>query len=190
MQQLSNHISKYIKISKEDFLEISSFFEVKTIKKKEIIYNAGSNKLEHFYVIKGCLHMYLINDYGNEQTIQFAIKNWWLTDYLAFQQNRSSEFNIQAVEPTTILKISIEKQEKLLKLFPKMETYFRNIYQIAYGRALMRFKYMGIYSKEKIYFKFRETFPEFVNNVPQYLVATYLGLSPEYVSKLRKKSIS
>ena len=190
MHQLYNHINQFINISKEEFSEIISFFEFKSTKKKEIIYNAGSNNLEHLFVINGCLHMYLINDKGAEQTLQFAINNWWLTDYLAFQSNRSSEFYIQAVEPTEILKISFEKQEKLLSLYPKMETYFRKIYQIAYGASIMRMKYIFTYSKEEIYLKFREAFPEFVNNVPQYLVATYLGLSPEYASKIRKKCVS
>ena len=190
MQQLYNHINQYINVNKEDFDEISSFFQIKSIKKKETIYSAGSNNLEHFFVFTGCLHMYLVNDKGAEQTLQFAIKNWWLTDYLAFQNNRSSEFYIQAIEPTTVLKISFENQAKLLLQFPKMETYFRNIYQIAYGASIMRMKYIFTYSKEEIYLKFSEAFPDFVNNVPQYLVATYLGLSPEYVSKIRRKRFS
>ena len=71
-----------------------------------------------------------------------------------------------------------------------MEVYFRNIYEIAYGAAIMRMKYIFTYTKEEIYFKFRDAFPDFVNNMPQYLVATYLGLSPEYVSKLRRKDVS
>lgn len=122
--------------------------------------------------------MYLVNDKGAEQTLQFAIKNWWLTDYLAFQNNRCSEFYIQAIEPTTVLKISFENQAKLLLQFPIMETYFRNIYQIAYGASIMRMKYIFTYSKEEIYLKFCEAFPDFVNNVPQYLVATYLDFHP------------
>lgn len=190
MQKLFNHINEFVNIKKEEFFEMTFFFELKDLTKKEVIYNAGSNKLEHYFVIDGCLHMYLINDNGAAQTLQFAVNNWWLTDYLAFQKNSSSEFYVQAVEPTTIIKISFKNQEKLLLAFPKMETYFRTIYQIAYGRTIMRLKYIFTYSKEEIYLKFREDFPDFVNNVPQYLIATYLGLSPEYVSKIRKKSVS
>lgn len=132
--------------------------------------------------------MYFISDRGSEQTLQFAINNWWITDTLAFQNNRSSEFCIQAVESSIILQISHKNQESLFLEFPKMETYFRHIYETAYGAAIMRMKYIFNYSKEEIYFEFRNAFPDFVNNVPQYLVATYLGLSPEYVSKIRRKS--
>jgi CRP-like cAMP-binding protein len=190
MQELFKHIHKYTSITQEEFIDVMSFFEIQKVNKKEIIYFGGHANLEHYFVLEGCLHMYLVNATGAEQTLQFAIQNWWLTDYLAFQNNRSSEFYIQAVEATTMLKISYDNQEILLKKHPKMDSYFRNIYQIAYGAAIMRMKYLFTYSKEDIYLKFQEAFPEFVNCVPQYLVATYLGISPEYVSKIRKKRLS
>ncbi len=190
MEKLYNHINKYVGVDIDEFEKIASFFEPRSVNKKEMLYRAGSKILPHYFVLEGCIHMYFINDRGLEHTIQFAIADWWLTDYLAFQHNRSSGFNIEAVEQSELLQISYQKQQELLKTFPKMETYFRNIYQTAYGAALMRMKYIFSYSKEEIYYDFRDSFPEFVNNVPQYMVAAYLGLSPEYVSKLRRKSTS
>lgn len=190
MKSLYSHISKFVDVSEEEFKELTSYFKEIELKKKELIYTAGSNDLQHYFVIDGCLHMYLVNERGSEQTLQFAIEDWWITDYLAFQQHRQSEFYIQAVKNSRIIAISAADQEKLLQDFPKMETYFRHIYQTAYGAAINRMKYIFTCSKEEIYFKFKEAFPDFVNDVPQYLVATYLGLSPEYVSKLNKKQLS
>ncbi len=190
MQKLFDHINKYTNVDEFEFHEIEPYFNAEEISKKETLYSAGSKALKHYFVLEGCLYMYFINDRGSEQTLQFAVSNWWITDYLAFQNKKSSEFYIKAVDKSKVLSIGYEQQEELLSKFPKMETYFRNIYQTAYGAALMRMKYIFDFSKEEIYFKFKEAFPEFVNNVPQYLVATYLGLSPEYLSKLRKKSIS
>lgn len=190
MQELYDHISRYCAIDVEEFRQIKSFFELGTPKKREIIYRGGSAGLGHYFVLRGCLHMYYVNDRGGDQTVQFAIDNWWITDYLAFQNNKRSGFSIQAVKPSRVLKITYRKQEEMLRKFPKMETYFRNVYQTGYGAAVMRMKYTFDHSKEDIYFRFRDSFPEFVNSVPQYLVATYLGLSPEYVSKLRRKKIS
>ncbi|WP_460542206.1 Crp/Fnr family transcriptional regulator [Echinicola sediminis] len=187
---LFDHINRFTPISKSEFEQIEPFFEKRSVAKKEILYRAGDHALKHYFVSSGCVHLYFINERGSEQTLQFAIENWWITDYLAFQNNGRSDFFIQAVEPSELLQISFQKQEEMLRKFPQMETYFRNIYQKAYGAAIMRMKYIFSYSKEEIYFRFRDAFPEFVNNVPQYLVATYLGLSPEYVSKLRRKSIS
>lgn len=187
---LYDHFSTYCELTVEEWELAKSYFEFSSLDKKEVIYSAGSTVLKHYFVTSGCLHMYLVNDKGDDQTLQFAINNWWITDYLAFQQRRSSEFYIQAVEPSRVLSITPEKQDELLARIPKLEVYFRNIYQTAYGAAINRMKYIFTYSKEEIYYSFRDAFPDFVNSVPQYLVATYLGLSPEYVSKLKKKSLS
>ncbi len=189
MQELYFHINRYCTITPQEFTEISSYFSVRSLSKKEHLYRPGS-PLPHYFVLSGCVHLYLVNERGSEQTLQFAIDQWWLTDYLAFQKNKSSEFYIQAVHPSEVASISYEDQELLLQRFPQLEAYFRKVFEIAYGAAINRMKYIFTCSKEEIYFKFKEAFPEFVQEVPQYLVATYLGLSPEYVSKLNKKQFS
>ena len=190
MQKLFEHINKYTAIDKNEFQEIAKYFETKTVKKKEHLYKAGNNQLDHYFVLNGCVQLYVINEDGTEQTLQFAIENWWITDYLAYHNNGTSEYYIQAVRASILLHISHTKEEELLQRFPKMETYFRNIYQTAYGASLNRINYMFSYSKEEIYFRFKEAFPDFVNSVPQYLVASFLGLSAEYISKLKRKNNS
>ena len=190
MQKLFEHINKYIEIDQNEFQEITKYFETQTVKKKELLYEPGSKSLGHYFVLSGCLQLYIVEDGGTEHTLQFAIENWWITDYLAFHNNTDSECHIQAVKASTILHLTNKNEEELLLRFPKMETYFRKIYQTAYGASLNRIRYLFIYSKEEIYFRFKEAFPDFVNNVPQYLVASFLGLSPEYVSKLKRKSNS
>jgi CRP-like cAMP-binding protein len=190
VQGLFDHINNYTTIDENEFEKISSYFQIVSVGKKEAIYSSGNKPLKHYFILDGCAQMYFIKQDGSEQTVQFALKNWWITDYLSFQNKKSSEFYIKSVEPTTYLQIGYEQQEVLLEQFPKMETYFRTIFQIAYGASLMRIKYIYSYSKEEIYFHFRDAFPEFINAVPQYLIASYLGLSPEYLSKIRKKDIS
>jgi CRP-like cAMP-binding protein len=134
--------------------------------------------------------MYYVNENGGKQTVQFAIENWWLTDYLAFGKERKTDFYIQAVEPCTVLGITHKEQESLLDRFPTLEKYFRKLFQIAYGAALMRTRYQYELTKEQNYLHFTQTFPDFVQRVPQYLIASYLGLTPEYVSEIRKKQFS
>ncbi|MAZ26476.1 MAG: cyclic nucleotide-binding protein [Cytophagaceae bacterium] len=190
MKNLFEHINKYVAVTEKEFEEISSYFTQRHVAKKETLYNAGDKGLHHYHVLEGCIHMYFIDAKGAENTLQFALKDWWLTDYLAFQKKQVSEFYIEAVEPSMILEISAKDQEGLFKAHPVMESYFRNIYQIAYGASLIKIKYIYKYSKEEMYYRFRDAYPHFVNNAPQYMVATFLGLSPEYVSKLRKKSVS
>lgn len=189
-EQLFTHINKFSAISPEDFNRISSFFEFGKASKKQVLIEAGSFCSQNFFVLEGCLHLYFTNEKGVERTVQFAIDNWWMTDNLAYLGQTKTGFTIQAVEDTELLSISYEKQEQLLQEIPQLERYFRIMYQIAYGSSLMKMKYLYDFSKEEIYFHFTEHFPEFAQRVPQYLIASFLGLTPEYVSEIRAKKRS
>lgn len=187
---LFQHINQFVSIDESEFEGITPYFSRKEVRKKALLMREGDRVLHEYFVLSGCLQMYFVDDQGAEHTVQFALKGWWLADYLALQKKKPTDFCIQAVEDSLLLSLSPTKREELLRGFPKMESYFRTVYQIAYGTYQTRMRYIQSYSKEEIFFKFRDAFPEFVNSVPQYLIASYLGLSAEYVSKLRRKSIS
>ncbi|WP_298794718.1 Crp/Fnr family transcriptional regulator [uncultured Allomuricauda sp.] len=189
-QQLFEHLNRFVQISKGDFKDIIEFFEVKKVEKKEVLARAGTLCNSIFFVEKGCLRMYFISEKGIEQTIQFALENWWMTDDLAYTERNPSDFYIQAVENAQVLSISYDQQERLLHTFPQLEKYFRRVYQIAYGSSIRKMKYLNSFSKEEIYFHFTAHFPEFAQRVPQYLIASFLGLTPEYVSEIRAKKRS
>ncbi len=184
---LTNHIKTYLVISEEELIEIASFFDYQTYRKKTTLIFAEKRCDQLFFVSKGCLQSYFIDNLGNPKTIQFAIENWWLTDFLAFQNQKQSNFNIETVENSEVLSISFSKYNELLTKFPVMEKYFRAIYQTAYGSALMRLKHVNTFSKEEMFLKFRDSYPEFVQRVPQYLLASFLGLTPEYLSEIKRK---
>lgn len=184
------HIEKFVQISNEEFDELLKFFETKEVSKKENLLEEGQICRYHYFVLNGLLRKFYINEKGNEQTTEFAIETWWLTDNIAYEHKQPTEFYIQAVEKSKILYISQDNQEKLLNAFPKMERYFRFVYQRAYAAAQMRVKFLFSLSKEEFYFELLRKHPEFVQRVPQYLIASFLGFTPEYLSEIRKKSIS
>ncbi|SEH70465.1 cAMP-binding domain of CRP or a regulatory subunit of cAMP-dependent protein kinases [Paenimyroides aquimaris] len=184
------HLDKFITISDSEFAEILSFFEIRTIRKKENLLEEGQICKEHYFVLKGVLRKFFINEKGTEQTTEFAIENWWLTDNLAYEHQLKTGFYIQAVETSEILVITQKNQEQLLAQFPVLERYFRFIYQRAYAASQMRIKYIFSYSKDEFYFQLVKKYPEFVQRVPQYLIASFLGFTPEYLSEIRKKHFS
>lgn len=189
-KQFFDHINNYVEVNAMDFQEILSFFSFQNLGKKEIIGEAGHKCNFNHFVVQGCVHMYFIDDKGTHRTVQFSIENWWITDNLAFLNKVTTDFYIQAVEKTQLLSISYENQEQLLSQFPQLEKYFRVIYQTAFGSSILKMKYLYDFSKEEIYFHFTEHFPEFAQRVPQYLIASFLGLTPEYVSEIRSKKRS
>lgn len=185
-----NHINKFIKISDKTFDEIMRFFDDKLVDKKKNLLQEGQICKYHYFVLNGLLRKFFVNEKGIEQTTEFAIETWWMTDNIAYEHKLPSAFYIQAVEQSEILCISQDNQEKLTEQFPEMERYFRFIYQRAYAAGQMRVKYLFSLSKEEFYYALVHKHPEFVQRVPQYLIASFLGFTPEYLSEIRKKSIS
>lgn len=185
-----NHIEKFTQISNDEFDEAQKFFDIKNVTKKENLLEEGQIYRHHYFVLDGLLRKFYINEKGIEQTTEFAIETWWITDNIAYEHKIPSEFYIQAVEKSKILYITQDNQEKLLKTHPVMERYFRFIYQRAYVAAQIRVKYLFSLSKEEFYFQSISKYPEFAQRIPQYLLASFLGLTPEYLSEIRKKRIS
>lgn len=184
------HLEKFIRVSDAEFDGIWKYFNTKRVAKKENILTEGQTCRHHYFVLTGLLRMFFINEKGVEQTTEFAIETWWITDNTAYEKQLPTPFFIQAVEKSEILYIDHESQEKLLHEFPVMERYFRFVYQRAYAAGQMRIRYIFGYSKEEFYFSLVELYPEFVQRVPQYLIASYLGFTPEYLSEIRKKGTS
>lgn len=184
------HIEKFAKVSDKEFEEIITFFETKSVSKKENLVEQGQICRHHFFVLEGLLRKFFINEKGAEQTTEFAIETWWITDNFAYERQVSTQFYIQAVEKSIILFITQENQEKLMQKFPQMERYFRFVYQRAYAAAQRRIQFLFSLSKEEFYYQAVRNHPEFIQRVPQYLIASYLGFTPEYLSEIRKRLLA
>ncbi|GBF19162.1 fumarate/nitrate reduction transcriptional regulator [Arenibacter sp. NBRC 103722] len=187
---LKKHINKFTQVSDNEFEQIKKFFDTKWVAKKENLIEEGQICRHHYFVLNGLLRKFFINEKGIEQTTEFAIETWWLTDNFAYENQVPTEFYIQAVEKSMILYITQEKQKKLLEEFPIMERYFRFIYQRAYAAAQKRFQFLFSFSKEEFYLQAIKNHPGFIQRVPQYLIASYLGFTPEYLSEIRKRLLS
>lgn len=184
------HIAKFAKVPEDDFEQIIKFFDIREAGKKENLLEQGQICRHHYFVLEGLLRKFYINEKGTEQTTEFAIETWWLTDNFAYENQLPTEFYIQAVEKSTLLCITPGKRQKLLEEFPVMERYFRFVYQRAYAAAQKRIKFLFSFSKEEFYFQAVRNHPEFIQRVPQYLIASYLGFTPEYLSEIRKRALS
>ena len=109
---------------------------------------------------------------------------------MAFQRHTTAQFSIRAVETTSVLSITAERQRQLLEKVPELNSYFHFVFQQSYAASQVRIRKLYELSKEELYRDFSRQFPEFVQRVPQYLLASFLGFTPEYLSEIRKKYIS
>jgi len=188
-KNIIQHIRKLVGLSESEVVAFNKYVETHQFKKKEFINQESSVCKQLYFVEKGCLRMYFINKKGVEQITQFALDGWWISDYQSFINNTPSDYYIQTIEESTIVSIDNQNLDKLLIELPHLERYFRIIMQKAVAGAQHRSKLLYEMSKEEFYFHFSTSFPEFMLRVPLYMIASYLGLTPEYLSELRKKNI-
>jgi len=188
-ESLFNHIEKFVPLESSENGILESSLSLSTIKKKALVLQEGQVCDTAYFIVKGCMRQYIINDKGSEQTLQFGVENWWITDYLSYHNNAPSHFYIQAVENCEIIAIEKSVLESLLIQIPKLERYFRIVSQKSFGAAQMRIKFLFTMSAEERYHHFNGLNPEFVQRVPQYMLASYLDFSAEFMSKIRAGKI-
>jgi len=184
-----NHIRKFIEIDDSEIPILYKYLKPINLKKKELLLKEGQICNTLYFVVKGCLRMYFITDKGTEQIMQFALERWWISDYYSYIDNKPSDYYIQSIEKSEIIALDKSSYDLLLQELPKMERYFRQIMLKAVAASQLRIKLHFDLSKEELYNLFTSSFPDFAQRVPQYMLASYLDLTPEYVSELRKKKI-
>ncbi|MGM9476328.1 Crp/Fnr family transcriptional regulator [Pedobacter sp. GSP4] len=184
---LYNHINRFIDLSIDEQEILAPMLKSFTVKKKTFLLTEGQTCRANYFVAKGCLRLYFIDIKGAEQTTQFAIENWWITDLTSFLFQKPSEFYVQAAELTDVIAIEHHHYDELFNKLPKLERYFRLILQKNHQASQMRIRYLYSQTAEERYRHFNNLFPDFVQRVPQYMLASYLGFTPEFLSKIRAK---
>jgi CRP-like cAMP-binding protein len=184
---LTNHINRFTKITLAEKQLLGDYIQFRDIRNKEFLLKSGQICKANHFVVKGCFRMYSHTDKGIEQIIQFGIDNWWIADYTSLETQQTSPFNIQALEAGVVGILDRNIQDELFAKIPKLERYFRYVLQRAYAATLMRVHFIFSESGEERYRHFNSSFPEFVQRIPQYMLASYLGFTPEFLSKIRAK---
>lgn len=184
---LIKHVRRYVDLNENEIQILLKYLRQHFFKKKEFLLTPGQICRDNYFVEKGCLRMFFINNKDSEQITQFALESWWLADYFSLADNTPSQYYIQAIEKSEIISIDAQLQDGLTRELPQLERYFRITMHRALAASQLRIKYLYELSKEELYNLFSSSFPQFVQRVPQYMIASYLGLTPEYVSELRKK---
>lgn len=180
-----NHIQKFVHLEPSEVDVLKSCLNVSQIKRKDHVLQEGQICNTMYFIAKGCMRQYIINSKGTEQTLQFGVENWWITDYLSYHNNSPSHFYIQAVETTEVIALDKSELDSILDQIPQLEKYFRIVAQKAFGAAQMRIKFLFTMSAEERYNHFNNLNPDFVQRVPQYMLASYLDFSAEFMSKIR-----
>ncbi len=181
------YIKRYIVISETEIDTFQSYLKLKKIRKKEFLLKEGQLCKSRYFILKGCIRLFYIDSKGNEQIIHFGIENWWITDYESLINNIPSILYIQAIEDTELLELPEESFDNLCNEVPQTERLFRKIMEKTYIAIQKRIEYIYSLKGEEQFDLFVSTSPDFAQRVPQYMIASYLGMSPEFISKVKAK---
>lgn len=184
---LTKYIKRYISIPENEIASFQSYLKPKKLKKKEFLLKEGQVCKSRYFITSGCIRLFYIDKKGNEQIIHFAIDNWWITDYESLVNAAPSTLYIQAIETTELLELPEETFDQLCNQIPQIERLFRKIMEKTYIAIQKRMEYMFSLNGEEVFNTFVSANPGFIQRVPQYMIASYLGMSPEFVSKIKAR---
>lgn len=165
----------------------ASLVDVTTVKRHELLLREGQRCNYEYFVINGCLRSYYLDENSIEHTTLFAVEGWWTGNLKSFVKNTPSEFHIQALEDTTVMRIPKSNIEELYAQVPKLERYFRILLQNRLLATQDRVSNHLSASATTRYQQFTRRYPDLEKRVPARHIASYLGITPTYLSRLRKK---
>lgn len=183
--RLKESIEEHVSLTGEEWELCKNRFRPRRMLKRQFLLQEGDICRELAFVEKGALCSYSVDSKGNQHVLRFAFEGWWIADLQSFFTNSPSTLHIEVLEDSELLMLDRQHHEKLLEEIPGYERYHRIIVQNAYVTLQQRLENaLGLTAEEK-YARLIKHNPEFLNRVPLHLVASYLGMSPETLSRVR-----
>jgi CRP-like cAMP-binding protein len=181
------YLTRFIQLTSEEVERLKPFLRHRNLRKRQYLLQAGDPCLNENFVIKGCLRAYEIDSSGVEHIAQFAIENWWISDLYSFLTHEPATLNIDALEDSEIVSIEKNDLERLYLEIPKLDRLFRILFQNAFVAHQRRILTKNSQTAEEQYLDFIGKYPNLEQRVPQHQIASYLGLTPETISRIRKQ---
>jgi CRP-like cAMP-binding protein len=186
IQPLIQHIEKIIPLDEEAQRALSDKATIKKIRRRQYLLQEGDVCRHYNFVLNGCLRMYLVDNKGGEHVLQFATENGWIADIGSLHLDQPSRFNIDALEPAEVLRISKEDLIDLYVKYPAFDRYFRVLTENAFIGMQHRVLQNISTTAEERYLLFLEKYPHLFNRIPLVQIASFIGVTPEFLSKIRR----
>lgn len=182
-----DHIRGYVQLSPSEAETILGLVKVRSYLKGQYVVQAGVVSQETSFVNKGCLKAFRVDENGKEHVVAFAVENWWTGDLGSFIAQSPADYNVQCLEDCELVQFHFNVMEQIYSEVPVMERFFRLLFQRAYVVAQRRvIDRMSIPAKA-LFLQFMQQYPDLHHRVPLYLIASYLGITPQFLSKIRRE---
>jgi CRP-like cAMP-binding protein len=187
LENIKKYIAQHINLTEQEFNHFASFVTERKLKKRQYLVQEGDICRQLYFVNEGCLRLYEVDQSGKEHNIQFAVENWWTGDLDSYLTETPARLNAECLENCQLLVIAKKDMEQIYHDIPQFERLFRLIMQNAYVASQRRL--LSVMSKTALerYLEFTEKYPHILQRVPNHHIASYLGITPESLSRLRKE---
>lgn len=184
---INDYVNRCGRFSPHEMNIFNDLLRSKSVRKKQLLLREGEICDFEAYIVKGCVRTYYIDENGSEVILQFAVEDWWVSDIGSFHERQPSMLYIEAMEDCELLLLSPARKEELLAKVPQFERVFRLMIQrhlVALEKRLIR---TIAKTAEQRYLDFIGQYPKIALRVPQHYIASYLGMTPEFLSKVRRR---
>jgi CRP-like cAMP-binding protein len=185
--EIKTYVARHIQLSENEEAYFVSLLRAIKVKKKQFIVQPEFTCKYRSYVVSGAMRAYIIDKKGQEHTIAFAVDDWWISDYNSYISQEPATLFVEALEDTVLIQIDYNAEQLLMETIPKFERFFRIITQRSLGFLQKRLLSNLSKTAEERYDEFLEKYPSIANRVPQYTLASYLGFTPVFLSKIRNR---
>jgi len=188
-ERLIEYIESYVSLTEEEKEIVRSAYQAKQLDKKEFLFKQGERCETEAFVLSGTLRVFYSDSKGQEHVLNFALPDWWVGDLASFYDGHPAFVSVQALEQSELLVIDPEQKEKLLKEVPKLERMFRIVIQKHLSSLQNRFLASISETADQRYKNLLERIPNIEQLVAQHQIASYLGILPESLSRMKRKLI-
>ncbi|OQP64134.1 hypothetical protein A3860_22270 [Niastella vici] len=187
LHALVGTLGKYVSLTQEEIDVIASLFSFRTFRKRQYILQEGEINRHETFIVKGVTRTYEVDEKGQEHIVQFGLEDWWIGDLYSFLTETPTKYNIDCIEDTEVFQITKTNLEALYEKVPKMERHFRIIIQNAFIASTNRVASSLVKSAADRYLDFIAQYPQIEQRVPNHQIASYLGITPQSLSRIRSQ---
>ncbi|HVU98024.1 MAG TPA: Crp/Fnr family transcriptional regulator [Puia sp.] len=187
--RIAAYAKKFVPLSEKEAMDFMAPFQEVKVRKRQFIVQPGFVARHRWWVIQGALRGYVVGDAGEDYTIQLAIEEWWISDYNSYIFQQPASMFVVALEDCVLLQISHEDEKELKAANHKFETFFRILGERSTASMQRRIIMNLTHTAEERYHYFLENYPLMADRLPQYVIASFLGMTTEFLSKIRNRKV-
>jgi len=187
---LLSNINRYVFLTKDEEDKITSIIKTSKVKKKQYIIRPGTVCTSRTYIVEGSFRVFYLDEDGKEHTVSIGVEDWWVTDFFSYINQTPAINYAEALEDSYIFQMRYEEIEHLCKEIHALSEYFRLTTEKAFAFSRRRAISNISMTAEQRYDEYLDRYPHIVHRVPQYVLASYLGMSQEFLSKIRRRKLS